>query len=135
MAGLVAQFRDAQIDPLDVSIRAHEITENAVQFELTGETDFGSHSNLDTVDANLTGTRQVLYLLRPLLTNRYAALAQLDAMLQRAQRDVRAQHVAGGWTPALQLARSPREHIDADLSQLTALLAPVATICEPRRTS
>lgn len=135
VAGLRTQFRDAQIDPLDVSIRAHEITENAVQFELTGETDFGSNSNLATVDANLIGTRQVLDLLRPLLTHRYAALTQLDVMLQRAQRDVRAQHTGAGWTPVQQLARSPREHINADLSQLTELLAPVATICEPRRTS
>ncbi len=134
VAGLVTQFRNAQIDPLDVSIRAHEITENALQFELTGQTDFGSHSNLATVDANLDGTREVLALLRPLLTNRYAALPQLDATLRRAQQDVRAQHTGTGWTPLQRLAHISREHIDADLSSLTELLAPVATICEPRRT-
>ena len=133
--GLVANFAHQQIDPTEVAIRAHEITENTVQFELTGETDFGSGSNLATAQANLDGTREVLSLLTPLLARRYPALPELNAALARATSDLDAQHRAGRWTPLADLTTSARERIDADFGELTELLAPVASICEPRRTS
>jgi iron uptake system component EfeO len=125
--GLTAEFADAQIDPLDVSIRAHEITENALQFELTGKTDFGSGSNLATIGANLDGTAAVLGILHPLLTSRYPQLDATTALLAKTRRDV----TAGGSLAAL---RTPqRELLDADLSQLSEDLAPIASILEPRR--
>jgi iron uptake system component EfeO len=133
---LITSFPDEQIDPLDISIRAHEITENALEFELTGRTDLGSHSALATVAANLDGTRVVLGLLRPLLVPRYPALGRLDASLAATARDVAAQRRPDGSYPPLDtLARASRERIDADVSELSELLAPVASICEPRRTS
>lgn len=135
VAGLRKNFRNTQIDPLDVSIRAHEITENALQFELTGQTDFGSNSNLATVRANLDGTQAVLAILKPLLTPRYPALAQLDRELATAEHDLDAQHHGVAWTPLAKLTRPQRERINADISELTELLAPIAAICEPRRTS
>ncbi len=133
--GLVTNFAKQQIDPTEVAIRAHEITENTVQFELTGETDFGSGSNLATAQANLDGTREVLSLLTPLLAKRYPALPELNATLARASADLNAQHRSGRWTPLADLTTSARERIDADFGELTELLAPVASICEPRRTS
>jgi iron uptake system component EfeO len=135
VAGLRKSFPTTQIDPLDVSIRAHEITENALQFELTGQTDFASNSNLATVRANLDGTQAVLAILKPLLTPRYPALAQLDRELTTAEHDLDAQHHGTSWTPLAQLTRPQRERINADISELTELLAPIAAICEPRRTS
>jgi iron uptake system component EfeO len=135
VAGLRAQFERAQLDPLEVSIRAHEITENALQFELTGQSDFGSGSNLATVRANLDGTRQVLAILRPLLEPRYPGLRALDAALDRTQHDLDAQHAGGRWLPLAALDRTTRERIDADVSDLSERLAPVAAICEPRRVS
>jgi iron uptake system component EfeO len=131
VAGLRKSFAAAQIDPLEVAIRAHEITENALQFELTGQTDFGSHSDLATVRANLDGTETVLGFLGPLLKTRYPALPQLHRRLTQAEHDldpVRAK-------PLDALARLQRELINADISELSELLAPVAAICEPRRTS
>ena len=79
----------AQLDPAEVAIRAHEITENAIEFELTAATDFGSHSNLATVAANLAGTRTVLDLLKPLLLSRYPALSQTYASLPGPDRRFR----------------------------------------------
>jgi iron uptake system component EfeO len=128
---LSTEFAAAQIAPLDVSIRAHEITENALQFELTGRTDFGSHSNLATVRANLDGTRSVLALLRPLLTPRYAHLDQVGTDITRSQSDIDAVHSA----PLATLTTAQRERIDADISELSEELAPVASILEPRRSS
>lgn len=120
-------FATAQIDPLDLSLRAHEITENALQFELTGRTDFGSGSNLQSVAANLEGTATVLGILKPLLADRFPQLPQTLAWLERTRADVAA-------APALAaLTRGQRERIDADVAQLAEDLAPVASMLEPRR--
>lgn len=125
---LSTSFATAQIDPLQISIRAHEITENALQFELTRATDFGSHSNLATVAANLEGTATVLDILEPLLTPRDPDLPATRALLRTTQADVAA---AGS---DLDAAPTPtRERLDADLSQLAEDLAPVASLLEPRR--
>ncbi|WP_338182254.1 EfeM/EfeO family lipoprotein [Jatrophihabitans sp.] len=128
---LAAVFAKAQIDPLDIAIRAHEISENALQFELTGEDDYGSHSELATVGANLDGTKTVLAMVSTLLKPRDKNLPAVEAGLARAQQVVGAHlHTALG-----QLTTSQREQINAAISQLCELLAPVATILEPRRTS
>ena len=133
---LQQQMATAQIDPLQISIRAHEITENALQFELTGRTDFGSNSNLATVRANLEGTATVLDLIKPLLTGRYAQWPQTQGALQRAQADIAVLAGAGGSLPALGgLSRAQRERIDSDISELSERLAPIASILEPRRAS
>ena len=118
---------------MEVAIRAHEITENALEFELTGRSDFGSHSSLATVAANLTGTRTVLAMITPLLRVRYPALDQTVAALNQAQSDLAAQDHHGRWTAPAALPRPARERIDSDISQLTERLAPIAQILEPRR--
>jgi iron uptake system component EfeO len=127
IASLQAQFAHAEIQPLELALRAHEITENALQFELTGRTDYGSGSNLATVQANLDGTATVLGILHPLLAPRYPQLAQTLALLAQAKADAAA-------APSLAaLSTAQREKIDADVSQLAEDLAPIATILEPRR--
>ena len=128
-------FAAAQIDPLTISIRAHEISENALQFELTGEDDFGSHSELATVSANLDGTRTVLDMVSPLLASRTTTMPAIDAQLALTRQLVDAQHTPAGWATLASLTTGQREHIDSALSQLCELLAPVAAILEPRRTS
>jgi iron uptake system component EfeO len=130
---LGAAFRGEEVDPLELSIRAHEITENALQFELTGQTDYGSASNLATVNANLEGTKTVLGIIRPLLVPRYAQLSALTTQLATSSADVQALGHSASWPPLAALNTPQRERVNADLSQLSELLAPVATILEPRR--
>lgn len=133
---LRGQFASAQIDPLQIAIRAHEITENTLQFELTGQSDYGSGSNLATARANLDGTRAVLGILAPLLRLRYPASGRLHDELDRSQHDLDAlRHPDGSWPPVETLATAQRERLDADISELSELLAPVASILEPRRSS
>jgi iron uptake system component EfeO len=120
VARLQHRFASAEIDPLQISVRAHEISENALQFVMTGRTDFGSHSQRSTVSANLQGTAVVLQIIHPLIAPRYPQLPQTLEQLQRARRDVR---------------HADHERLDSDLSQLCELLAPIAAILEPRRTS
>lgn len=127
-------FATQQIDPLQIGLRSHEITENAVQFELTGTTDYGSHSNLATVDANLAGTRTTLGIVHPLLAPRDPQTPAIDAALAQARSDLAALREPEGTWPALEaLTRPQRERVDADLSSLAELLSSVATVLEPRR--
>ncbi|MGW4563474.1 EfeM/EfeO family lipoprotein [Streptomyces sp. NPDC004561] len=134
VTGLRDNWSQTRMDPAQLGLRAHEILENTVQFELTGRTDYGSGSNLATTRANLDGTREVLSRLHPLLTTRYADLAGLDSELDRAQHTLDGFRHGAGWTPLDHLTRAQREHTDAVLGDLVERLASVATLCDPRRT-
>ncbi|QHC23990.1 EfeM/EfeO family lipoprotein [Streptomyces sp. GS7] len=138
LADAVTALRDdwaqARMDPAALGLRAHEILENTVQFELTGRTDYGSGSNLATARANLDGTRAVLARLRPLLTTRFPELPQLDQQLDRTQRLLDGFRADGRWTPLGELDRGRREQANAVLGDLVERLASVATLCDPRRT-
>ena len=133
--GLQHDLPQIQPQALDLGLRAHEILENTLQFELTGQTDYGSDSNLATADANLAGDREVVSVLRPLLATRYPKLSEVDDWTNRFQALLAAQHHADGtWTPVSQLSQADREKLDGTLGQLVEDLAPIATITEPRRT-
>jgi iron uptake system component EfeO len=126
---------DQRMDPADVGLRAHEILENTVQFELTGRTDYGSGTNLATARANLDGTRELLGILRPLLKTRDRDLTALDSWLNRAQHTLDGFDHAGHWTPLDRLTRPQREKVDANLGELVEHLADVATLTDVRRTA
>ncbi|MFC4031892.1 EfeM/EfeO family lipoprotein [Streptomyces polygonati] len=131
---LRASWPSQRMDPAAMGLRAHEIIENAEQFELTARTDYGSGSNLATASANIDGTREILNELNSLLVPRDPGLAQLNASLERAQRDLAAQDRGGVWTPLDKLTQSQRERINADFGDLLERLSPVAAIFEVRRT-
>jgi iron uptake system component EfeO len=125
-----------QTEAIDLGLRAHEIMENSVQFELTGQTDYGSDTSLATVQANLAGDREVVSVLRPLLVTRYPQLSEVDSWSNRLDTLLDKQKSpTGDWTPVNQLGQSDRERINGALSQLTEVLAPIAALCEPRRVS
>ncbi|MDQ0813717.1 iron uptake system component EfeO [Streptomyces sp. B3I7] len=126
---------DQRIDPADVGLRAHEIVENTVQFELTGRTDYGSGTNLATARANLDGSRELLTRLRPLLKGRDSRLAGLDNAMDRARHTLNAFHHDGRWTPLDRLTRTQREKVDADMGDLAERLADVAALTDVRRTA
>jgi iron uptake system component EfeO len=135
VAALEADFPDARVDPLDVGLRAHEILENALQFELTGATDAGSHSSLATVDANLTGTLEALKPLRGILKTRYP-MTKTDAWIARSRTLVESYRSADGtWAPLDSLDRAQREKLDATVSETVELLANVAAVCDVRRSA
>jgi iron uptake system component EfeO len=128
--GLQAAWAKVQLDPLVLGVRAHEIVENAIEFELSGRTDYGSDSNLTTVQANLDGTAEVLSLVRPLLTGR-VALPGIDAEMAAARTELAALNGA----PLNSLTQSQREKLNAVFGDLVEQLAPVAAVLDVRRTS
>ncbi|MEU1274385.1 EfeM/EfeO family lipoprotein [Streptomyces sp. NPDC005799] len=127
-------WAQTRMDPAQLGLRAHEILENTVQFELTGRTDYGSGSNLATARANLDGTREVLSRLRPLLATRYADLPGLGKELDRAGQTLDGLRHGDTWTPLDRLSRTRREDVDAVFGDLVERLASVATLFDPRRT-
>jgi iron uptake system component EfeO len=129
--GLQADLPTEQVDPNDLGLRAHEIMENALQFELTGETDQGSGTSLNTALANLDGTAKVLAILDPVLAPRYPDLPQVRKWSDR----VRALLTAHQNTPVGQLDQATREQLDGATGELLEKLAPIAAICEVRRDS
>jgi iron uptake system component EfeO len=123
-----------EVDLLDLGLRTHEILENALEFQLTGHDDYGSGTTLATTVANITGTRELLTVLRPLLVARYPGLPAVYAGLDRLDSLLVAEQRSGGhWTPVRALDTDRRQQIDAAAGQVLQELAPIAAITEPRR--
>jgi iron uptake system component EfeO len=133
VSSLRAAFTQDRIDPVDIGLRSHEILENALQFELNGNTDAGSHTSLATIDANLTGTREALAPLKKILSSRYPGFLATETAIDNAQHLVGSYRHHGRWTPMTALSRSQREEVNAQISATLELLAPVAAITDPRR--
>ncbi|MEV5708416.1 EfeM/EfeO family lipoprotein [Actinoallomurus sp. NPDC052274] len=124
---LRSAWPDERMEPGDLPLRAHEILENTLQFQLTGEADQGSGTTLRTATANLEGTRELVDLLRPLLRPRYAGLAGVDASMDRMAALLK------GRSSVDVLSRADRERLNGAAGELLERLAPIATICAPRR--
>jgi iron uptake system component EfeO len=123
-----------EIDLLDLGLRTHEILENALEFQLTGHDDYGSGTTLGTTAANVTGTRELLAVLHPLLVVRYPDLPAVNAGLDRLDSLLVAEERPGGhWTPVRALDTDRRQQIDAAAGQVLQELDPIAAITEPRR--
>jgi iron uptake system EfeUOB component EfeO/EfeM len=135
--GQLATWWPTQQVPLaDLGRRAHEVIENALQFQLTGHDDYGSGSTLASTAAAITASRVLLNLLRPLLVPRdpqlpevYSGLSQLQSLLDKERLP------NGGWVPGSQLPTTTRQAIDAAAGQVLQELAPIASITEPRNTA
>ncbi|MCW2784172.1 MAG: EfeM/EfeO family lipoprotein [Marmoricola sp.] len=121
------------MNTIDIGLRSHEILENALQLELTGASDAGSHTNLATIGANLVGTLEAMKPIRTLLQRSDPDLAETDRWLARSQRLIRSFDHHGRWTSLSRLTRAQHERIDATLSQTVELLSQVAVITDPRR--
>ncbi|MEU3297775.1 iron uptake transporter permease EfeU [Streptomyces longwoodensis] len=135
-AGLRNAFPHQDIDPSDLPLRAHEVLENTLQFELTGDTDEGSGTNLATADANLVGTRELLTVLRPLLTSRAPhLLPTVDADVARLQKLLDSAHHGSHWTPVGQLDATARARVNGVTGQLLEDLSPVPDLLEIRKSA
>ena len=130
---LLAWWPKQQMPLSDVGLRTHEVLENALQFQLTGNDDYGSGTTLATTLANIQGTRYLLSLLHPLLAPRYAGLPAVYSGLDRLQSLIEKEHRPNGmWVPVSALPASARQAIDAACGAALQSLAPIASITEPR---
>ncbi|MGG2460961.1 iron uptake transporter permease EfeU [Streptomyces sp. RGM 3693] len=134
--GLRKAFPTQDFDPGDLPLRTHEILENTLQFELTGDTDQGSGTNLATADANLAGTRELLDVLRPLIAKREPQLlASIESDIARMQKLLDDAHHGGTWTPVEKLDATARQRLNGITGQLLEHLAPVPDLLEIRKSA
>jgi high-affinity iron transporter len=129
---LVAAFPEETIPFNDVSLRTHEILENTLQFELTGETDQGSHTGLATAEANVQGTQMILGVIAPLLEKRTSRLvATLNSDLRGLASLIESyQQPDGTWTPVQFLTTTQREHLDGAMGSYLEAVSPVPDLLE-----
>ncbi|HWG28569.1 EfeM/EfeO family lipoprotein [Actinospica sp.] len=134
---LIRDFPSEEVDPGDLPLRAHEILENSLQFQLTGIADYGSGTTLATVYANTQGTTEILSILKSLLAPRdQSLLPTIDQDLKRLQSDLLAQRASNGtWTPLADVAPAQRRRIDSDTGALLEELAPIPNLLTPRNSA
>lgn len=117
----------------DLALRTHEILENAMRFQISGEADFGSGTTLATTAAGIDATLAQLQMLRPLLASRDPHLASLYSWLGRLQVLIDQEQTSSGWTPAADLTTMQRIAIDAAAGESLELLAALPVIFEAER--
>jgi high-affinity iron transporter len=129
---LVAAFPEQTTPINDLSLRAHEILENTLQFELTGETDQGSHTGLATAMANVQGTEMILGIIAPLLGKREPALVgQLQTDLGQVTNLLNAAQLPDGTWPAVQsLSLTQRQRLDGAIGNYLEAVSPVPDLLE-----
>ncbi|MER7844047.1 iron uptake transporter permease EfeU [Kitasatospora sp. NPDC096077] len=133
-AKLAHDFPTQDFDPGDLPLRAHEILENTLQFELTGDTDMGSGTNLATAQANLAGTQELLTVLQPLLDDRDPqVLVRVNAGMKQVGDLVAAAHQPAGWTPVDKLTADSRRQLNGATGQLLENLSLIPTLLEIRK--
>ena len=135
VARLRAKVGAMTIDPLEYSLRAHEILEDAIHLQLSGQASPWSGSALVALRAEVRGTEVVLGTLRPLIVRRdvggalpqaHRALSRLSAALARMER-------ADGSLPRWdRLAQRNRELVDGLAAGAAEQLAYVPELIDPR---
>jgi iron uptake system component EfeO len=131
---LQAAFPGMELTPAltlsDLALRTHEVLENAMQFQLSGQDNFGSGTTLATVAAGIDATRTQLSYLHPLLNGRYQNLPALYSWLGRLQNLIDAEKASRGWTPVTSLTAEQRGMLDAAAGQTVQLLALIPPLFE-----
>jgi len=132
---LAAWWPTQEVPLADLGRRAHEVIENALEFQLTGHDDYGSGTTLAAAVAAITASRVLLALLHPLLAPRYAALPSVYSGLSQLQSLLEKERLPDGWwVPVAALPAAAKQAIEAACGQVLQALAAVAAITEPRNT-
>lgn len=129
--GLAKKFPSMLMPLNDLALRTHEILENTLQFELTGETDEGSNTNLATAWANAQGTELSLKAIAPLLRqNAPGLLARIQPALTAVTAELKSYEHDGRWTALGSLTRTERERIDGSVGALLEQLSDVPDVLD-----
>jgi iron uptake system component EfeO/high-affinity iron transporter len=135
VARLRAKVATMTIDPLEYSLRAHEVLEDGIHLQLSGQASPWSGSALVALRAEIKGTNVVLGTLEPMLARRDAggalpqarrALRRLSAALERLDRP-------DGSLPRWdRVSQRDRELVDGLTAGAAEQLAFVPELIDPR---
>jgi iron uptake system EfeUOB component EfeO/EfeM len=121
------------IDPLEYALRAHEVLEDTLHLQLSGQASPWSSAALTALRGNLRGTRVVLDSLRPLLVRRNPAIVvraeRALAQLGRAVRETEQRGTLPRWDA---LPQRGRERLAGLTAAAVERLAYVPDIVDPR---
>jgi hypothetical protein len=111
------------IDPLDYTLRAHEILEDAQRDLMSGSQVPWSGAGVLGTAAGVTATQEVIRTLVPLLQGRDNTLVEVQNWMDRLQHSLDAvRRSDGSWPTLSQLSMGQRENINGTLAgTLTAL--------------
>jgi iron uptake system EfeUOB component EfeO/EfeM len=133
---LVTQFHGLPMSGTDLAVGTYETLENTMQYEMTGETDEGSHTNLATAWANIEGTQLALSALAPLLRQTGPGLlSQLEKGLTAMAAAFKSYQAPNGtWEPLQSLTTSQQESLDGQLGSLLEELSVLPEVLQPIQT-
>jgi high-affinity iron transporter len=134
VARLRAKVPGIEIDPLDYALRSHEVLEDTLQLELSGDASPWAGAALVALRSNLEGTEFVLGTLRPLVKRRNPQrLREIDASLAELRAALRRVTLADGSLPRWgSLSQRRRELIYGRTAAAAEQLAYVPEIADPR---
>jgi high-affinity iron transporter len=113
---LAQKFPHEAIAATELPLRTHEILEDGLRDELSGSDDYGSGTDMASVEADVDGTRELLMLLAPVLRPRAPDLeATAAADLNKLDTALAATEVNGQWVAVPQVPLAQRQQVDADI--------------------
>jgi iron uptake system EfeUOB component EfeO/EfeM len=124
-----------EIDPLEYSLRAHEILEDGIHLQLSGQASPWSGAALVALRAEITGTSVVLGTLEPLIARRdpNGALPQARRALRRVSTALARLERRHGALPRWDgLAQRDRELVDGLAAGAAEQLAYMPELIDPR---
>jgi high-affinity iron transporter len=121
---LALKFPKERIPATELPLRTHEILEDALRDELSGEDDYGSGTDMASVEADVDGTRELLSLLAPLLRPRAPDLmSTVNTQLDALDAALSAARVDGRWVPVDEVPLAQREQVDGAIGAALETLA------------
>jgi high-affinity iron transporter len=128
---LAAQFPFESIAATELPLRTHEILEDALRDELSGEDDYGSGTDMASVAADVEGTRELLSLLAPLLDARAQDLvATVTGQLNRLDATLVATQSDGHWVAVGQVPLTQSEQVDGAIGNALETLSLVPELLQ-----
>ena len=137
VAALAAAVDALELDPVNYTVRAHEILEDALHDAATGVAEPYSHSGVDDIAAAAEGTRVVLGTLQALVKRADAALwTRIEAGLDRLDRALASLATGtGAHVRDDELTRPQRAALTAALGAALEELARVPGLIQPSGSS
>jgi high-affinity iron transporter len=112
-------------------LRCHEILEDGLRDSLTGEDDYGSNSDLASLAADLTATKEMLHVLTPLIRPRGSTIVpQATLELRTLQGAIDAAGGSGAHVSLVVMPVRRRQAIDESAGAALETLAPVSEILQ-----
>jgi high-affinity iron transporter len=129
LSTLVSRFGRDSIPPAELPLRTHEILEDSQRDELSGDDDYGSGTDMASVEEDVSGTEVLLQLLAPLLKERAPELVQRAAVqLHRLDVELAATQQGGRWVAVGDVPLAQREQVEGAMGAALEILAIVPDI-------